>query len=170
LKENIWYYYHENGLLDRVQHFKNNRLIKKQVAINVRGEDILIDSDSVAFMHTNGRIVEIRMMDETVYRPRQTFDQLVTSLELDDFFLATPQFLAPFRLFDSLVVQSDDDAAPAQTFRAHNPDFAEGITESERLQRQQALLILKIPTPYEVYVDGNVIELLQSVMNRNRIE
>jgi len=170
LKDGTWYFYHENGLLDRVMQFRNDRLIKRQIAINVAGEDILIDSDSVAYMHTNGRIVEIRMMDEITYRPRQTFDQLVVSFGTDDFFLATPQFLAPFRLFDSLVMQPDDDERPAQTLRASNEDFAERISEDERQQRQKALLKLKIPTPYDVYVDGNVIGLLQSTMNRNPIE
>jgi antitoxin component YwqK of YwqJK toxin-antitoxin module len=169
LKEKTWYFYHENGLLDRVMQFKNNRLLKKQIAINVAGQDILIDSDSVAYMHTNGRIVMIEMMDGTSYRPRQTFDQLVQSFELDDFFLATPQFLAPFRLFDSLIMQEDEGEENAQMFRASNSEMAEEFEQAERLSRQKALLVLKIPTPYEVYVDGNVIGLLQSSTNQQGI-
>ena len=169
LREKTWFFYHENGLLDRVIQFRNNLILKRQIAINVAGKDILIDSDSVAYMHTNGRIVEIKMLDGVLYRPNQTFDQLVRSLDNEDFFLATPQFLAPFRLFDSLVMQSDDDNGHAQTLRSDNPDFAVGMSEAERLQRQRALLKLKIPTPYDVYVDGNVIGLLQSIMNLGRI-
>ena len=169
LKEGTWYFYHDNRLLDRVIQFKNNLILKKQVAINVNGNDILIDSDSVAFTHTNGRIVEIKMIDNTIYRPSQTFEQLVKSFDLDDFFLATPQFLAPFRLFDSLVMQDDEEDQTIQTLHAINPDFAEGIEEAERRSKQKALLILKIPTPYEIYVDGEVIGLLQNIANSTPI-
>jgi len=129
----------------------------------------LIDSDSVAFTHTNGRIVEIKMIDNTIYRPSQTFEQLVKSFDLDDFFLATPQFLAPFRLFDSLVMQEEEEDQTIQTLHAINPDFAEGIEEAERRSKQKALLILKIPTPYEIYVDGEVIGLLQNIANSTPI-
>ena len=169
LKESTWFFYHENGLLDRVMQFKNNVLIRRQVAINVRGDDILIDTDSVAYVHTNGRIVEIRMLDKITYRPSQTFEQLVRSFDTEDFFLATPRFLAPFKLFDSLIMQDDEDEEPAQTFRSDNPDFAERIIEEEQLQRKRALLKLRVPTPYPVYVDGDVIGLLQSIMNPNPV-
>jgi antitoxin component YwqK of YwqJK toxin-antitoxin module len=169
LREGTWYFYHENGLLDRVMQFKNNQLLKKQIAINVAGKDILIDSDSVAYVHTNGRIVEIAMLDNTMYRPRQTFDQLLTSLDTDDFFLATPNFLAPFRLFDTLVMQPDEDIEDAQTLRPNNPDFDRAMLEAERRSKQRALLKLKIPTPYEIFVDGEVIGLLQSVTNNKPV-
>jgi hypothetical protein len=167
LKERTWYFYHENGLLDRVMQFKNNRLLRKQIAINVDKKDILIDSDSVAFMHTNGQIVEIKMIDETTYRPRQTFDQLVTSLDTDDFFLATPQFFVPFRLFDSLVMDENNEENQATTERQRDidQDFAGEIADAERRAKRRALLVLKIPTPYDVYVDGEVIEKLQSLTN-----
>ena len=169
LKEGIWHFYHDNGLLDRIMHFKNNRLVKRLVAINVRGEDILLNTDSVGYMHTNGRIVEIKMLDGTTYRPSQSFDQLVKSFDKDDFFLANSRFLAPFRQFDSLIMQpdEDDDEMNATTLRATTREFADEFERTEHLSRQRALLVLKIPMPYDVFVDGEVIGMLQSVMNFN---
>jgi hypothetical protein len=66
-------------------------------------------------------------------------------------------------------MQDDEDEEPAQTFRSDNPDFAERIIEEEQLQRKRALLKLRVPTPYPVYVDGDVIGLLQSIMNPNPV-
>jgi antitoxin component YwqK of YwqJK toxin-antitoxin module len=163
LKEETWYFYHENALLDRIIQFKNNRIFKKQIAINIDGQDILIDSDSVVYLHTNGRIAEIKMLDGTVYRPRQTFDQLVESFELMDFFLATSQFLAPYRMFDSFVLEPEDEKA-LNAEPLHDEE-----AEIERLKNIKGLLKLKVPTPYDVEVDGEVILMFQSATNPNPI-
>jgi len=169
LREGTWFFYHQTGLLDRVMLFENHRLIRKQIAIHVRGEDILIDADSVGYMHTNGRIVEIKMLDGTLHRPAQTFEQLVRSFDTENFFLATPQFLAPFRLFDSLIMQANDDQNFAQTDFTSDPIFARRPTERTPQEEQRALLILRIPTPYDVYVDGDVIQLLRSVTDNSPV-
>ncbi|MCL2416629.1 MAG: hypothetical protein FWD02_01670 [Bacteroidales bacterium] len=169
LREGTWLFYHETGLLDRVMLFENHRLLRKQIAIHVRGEDILIDADSVGYMHTNGRIVEIRMLDGTLYRPSQTFEQLVRSFGTENFFLATSQFLAPFRLFDSLIVQTDYDESTTQAHHTNDPFFARRTTERVPIEEQRALLILRIPTPYDVYVDGEVIQLLRSITDDSSI-
>lgn len=170
LREGTWLFYHETGLLDRVMEFENHRLIRKLIAIHVRGEDILIDADSVGYMHTNGRIVEIKMLDGTLYRPEQTFEQLVRSFDTENFFLATPQFLAPFRLFDSLIMQTDDcDEYPTQSDFTSDPILVRRTTEQVPVEEQRALLILAIPTPYDVFVDGDVIQLLQSATDNNPV-
>jgi len=159
LREGTWYFYHDDGLLDRVIQFKHNQLVRKQVAINVKGNDILIDADSLAYMHTNGKIVELKMLNGTVYRPSQKFDKLVKSFDTDNFFLANPQFFTAFSLYDSMVIQPND-----------KDDFSEEDDEAERRKKQKALLKLKIPTPYDVFIDGEVIGLLQSATNTNPIE
>ncbi len=161
LKEKTWYFYHENGLLDRVMLFKKNQILKKQVAINVKGKDILIDSDSVAYLHTNGKMVELKMLDNTVYRPSQTFEQLVGSLDTDDFFLATSQFLAPLKLYDSMIEDKDNPVI-------YDTDSEE--VKAEKQEQRKALLKLKIPTPYDIYINGEVIDLLKGLTNSKPVE
>ena len=156
-REGIWYFYHDNGLLDRLMHFERSFLVKRQVAINVSGEDILISSDSVAYIHTNGRITEIKMLDGTTHRPSQTFDQLVISFDTEEFFLATPRFFASLRMFDSMVMLPDAEE--------DHLDLLLDEEEDRLKRRQRALLILKIPTPYEVIMDGEAIGKLQILTN-----
>jgi len=163
LRQGEWLFYHETGLLDRVMTFENHRLIRKLIAIHVQGEDILIDADSVGYMHTNGRIVEIKMLDGTQHRPEQTFAQLVRSFDTERFFLATPQFLAPFRLFHSLEILTDDDYYDEVEAQTEFVNFTRRPpTETTPVEDQRALLRLTIPTPYDVIVDGEVIQLLRS--------
>jgi antitoxin component YwqK of YwqJK toxin-antitoxin module len=156
-REGAWYYYHDNGLLDRVMQFKHGLLVKKQVAIKVAGKDILLDSDSVAYMYTNGRITEIKMLNGTTYRPVQTFDQLVKSFDTDEFFLADPRFFVPFRLFDSFVIEPEDER------KLNAEPLADETAEAERRRSIKGLLRLKIPMPYDVVVDGEVILMLREV-------
>ncbi|MCL2682053.1 MAG: hypothetical protein FWE63_01040 [Bacteroidales bacterium] len=147
LHEGTWYFYHEDGLLDRVIQFKNGRQQRKHVAVNVGGNDMLLDSDSVAYMHTNGRVVDIVMLDGTTLRPIQSFDRLVKSFDTDAFFLANPQFFVAFKMYDSMIIQPNEDFL--------NED-------EEHRNKQKALLKLKIPTPYNVFIDEEVITMLQS--------
>jgi len=157
LHEGTWYFYHDDGLLDRVQEFKQGRLMKKRVAISVGGKDILLNADSLLYMHTNGRMVEIKMRDGTAYRPVQTFDKLVQSFDTDDFFLANPQFFVPRKMYDSMTILPDEE------------DLSKLEDETERRSKQRALLKLKVPTPYDVFIDGEVIALLQSLTNSNPV-
>jgi antitoxin component YwqK of YwqJK toxin-antitoxin module len=150
LHEGTWYFYHEDGLLDRVIQFKNGRQQRKHVAVNVGGSDILLDSDSVAYMHTNGRVVDIVMLDGTTFRPTQSFDRLVKSFGTDAFFLANQQFFVAFKMYDSMIIQPSED-------------FFDGGGEGEHGNKQKALLKLKIPTPYDVFIDEEVIAMLQSL-------
>jgi hypothetical protein len=133
--------------------------VKKQVAINVGGKDILLDSDSVGYMHTTGRIAEIKMLDGTTYRPIQTFDQLVKSFDTDNFFLANSRFFASIKMFDSFVIEPEDE-------RILNVEpLADEVAEAERRRSVKGLLRLKIPMPYDVVVDGEVILLLRNITN-----
>jgi antitoxin component YwqK of YwqJK toxin-antitoxin module len=171
LKEGNWYFYHESALLDRIMVFRNNILQRRLVAINVNGKDILINTDSVAFMHTNGTIVEIKMIDNIIYRPAQTFAQLTRSIGTDDFFLATERLLAPFIMVDSLVMVEDEELDFSARLRAATHfEIDEELTLAEQKRAQQrALLILRIPPPYDVYVDGDIIGLIQGLTSSQRI-
>jgi hypothetical protein len=167
LHEGLWYFYHDDGTLDRLQEFSRGRLVKKRVAINVSGEDILLNTDSIAYMHTNGRIVEIKMIDgETTYRPSQNFDRLLPSIGTDHFFLATPRFLASFAAYESMELLPLDEDEIAEIRNKMDDDHTGRWTDRPP---QKAVLNLKIPTPYPVIIDDEVIGLLRSVTNPNTL-
>jgi antitoxin component YwqK of YwqJK toxin-antitoxin module len=161
LKEKSWFFYYDDGTLDRIMHFKNNQLIQKQVAIHVDGRDILLNTDSVAYLHTNGKIVEIKMLDGITYRPTQSFDKLVKAFDTDYFFLANPKFMAAYTQYDSLEMLPDEE-----------PTQVSLLDEEAELARKskRALLKLKIPTPYDVIVNGETIGLLQNITSSKPID
>ncbi|MDR1951766.1 MAG: hypothetical protein LBP96_06025 [Bacteroidales bacterium] len=159
LKEKTWYLYHGDGLLDRVMQYKNNRLIRKQVAVTVGGKDILLDSDSVAYMHTNGRIAEVKMLDGTTHRPVQSFDNLVKSFDVDDFFLANPRFFVQYRMFDSFVLDAEDEK------KLNAEPLLDEDDETERRKSIKGLMKLKIPAPYDIVVDGETILLFRNTVS-----
>lgn len=162
-KEKKWYFYHQDSLLDRILYFKDNKLIKKMVSIQVNGEDLLILTDSVAYIHTTGKITEVKMLDGKAYRPVQNFEQLVKSFELDDFFLATPRFLVSFTLYDSMEMLPPEDDE-------ENIGISEYSSGLENPSRQKAILKLKIKAPYELIIDADVIGLLQVITSPKPIE
>ncbi len=166
LKEDIWYFYHADGSLDRVLYFKHNKQIKKLVSIRVDGKDILLDTDSVAYVHTNRKITQVKMLDNTVYKPSQTFEMLVKSFGTDFFFLATPLFLAPYSLYSSMEMLPEDDAEELDS----EEDLSQYRGEFDVNRNRKAILKLKIPTPYEVVINAEVIGLLESITSTKPIE
>jgi antitoxin component YwqK of YwqJK toxin-antitoxin module len=161
LREGIWYYYHDDATLDRIVQFERSMLVRRQVAINVRGVDILIDTDSLAYMHTNGRMTELKMLDGTTYRPSQNFDRLVWSLGSEDFFLANSSFLTAFRLFESMEILPSEEIEVVR-----RPDDDDWVNPNT----QRAILRLKIPTPYDVIIEEDMINKLRSAMDTRPIE
>ncbi|GHS85334.1 hypothetical protein FACS1894201_04920 [Bacteroidia bacterium] len=171
LKEQDWKFYYEEGDLEKILYYKKNELIKKEIAIKIDTQTILLSTDTVAYLHTNGKFTWLHCVGGKDYKTPQSFERLAKAFDTDMFFLATPKFMAAYNQYQSLelLTEDEEDSTSVAPLATTTDDLSIDDDEAPKTQ-QQAILYLKIPTPYEIIIDTDVIEMLQSMRSTKNVE
>ncbi len=120
-------------------------------------------TDTVAFLYTNGKISVVKCIEGAEYRTKQDFKRLTKAFDTDFFFLATPNFMASFTMYESMSLIPNDELDDIERIQM-------AVGEDEIKKPQRAILHLKIPTPFEVIINEEIISLLNSFRSTKNVE